>query len=370
MNGRPIYAPVVKAKLNDLKALGALPLSDKAKIRPLIDVMPPTKKQCVEDRLAQAAHYVAKYVPLGDLTVDFYGVAGLLTADGRDASIAGLEELIARGRRVIPAYGFQRNDEAWGPLRKVIRKLSSGFCFRIDVDDLDDQSEDTWAQIIERGNELSLSMGDTDLFIDLRSISVDEVPALKEEVLDFLHMGPSVPSYRSVTIAGSSALKTVTDVPEDGDTDVSRQELELWGDLARDLPDSITLTYGDYGVVHPEFSDRGSAKNINGKIRYTRGGRIRYFRGHRLHGDFAQYHVLANRVRDSGLFLGRSFSYGDRYLDDVADFRAKSGSPGTWVLADMNHHLQYTCAQMTGLAASIRDAASRTSALRLIERAV
>lgn len=367
MGAKSIYVPVVKAKLNDLKALGAMTLSVRAGTRPLIDVMPPARDQSVDERLAQAAGYIVKFVPFGPLIVDFYGLVGLRTSDDSSATIAGFRELKGRGRPVVPAYGFQRDDNIWSDLAQIAQDFEQGFCFRIDRDDLDDQSEETWSQILERSSQLGLSPPEIDLVIDLRAIERENLPQLQDQVLDFLHMGPQASSYRNIAVVGSSALRTVTDVEEDGEQDIARNELLLWSDLERDLPDALSLKFGDYGVVHPEFSDRGSAKHINGKIRYTCGARIRYFRGHKLLGDYAQYHEIAARVRNSGLFMGRGFSYGDKYLDEVANFHRSHGSPGTWVLADMNHHLEYTAAQMRRLVETIRSASNENSARRLLE---
>lgn len=141
-------------------------------------------------------------------------------------------------------------------------------------------------------------------------------------------------------------MKTVSNIPKDGVGGILRNELKLWMRLESDLVGSTNLIYSDYGVMHPDFTDIGSSKNANAKIRYTEGGMIYYFRGHKLFdpADFPQYHTLANDVKNSSIYQGSSFSYGDRYIDDCAGYKIGSGNLPTWVLADMNHHMEY-CAQ-------------------------
>ena len=127
--------------------------------------------------------------------------------------------------------------------------------------------------------------------------------------------------------------------------------------------------YGDYGIVHPDFSAGGPNKNRNSKIRYTSGNKIRYFRGHKLADPpyFSKYHELAERVRSSSIFRGADFSFGDQYVEDCADLNAGTGSLGTWVAADMNHHFEYTAVQIARikvalhLAKSIEDTAQLVS---------
>lgn len=121
-----------------------------------------------------------------------------------------------------------------------------------------------------------------------------------------------------------------------------------------DMPDEIKPIFADYGVIHPDFSDMGPNQNINGKIRYTVGDQILYFRGHALYNpvnDLGQYHDIARRVVADPRFRGRSYSYGDAVVADCASRHIRPGSPQTWVIADMNHHLTYTCQQVQRLLA-------------------
>lgn len=350
---RQLYSPIVKGKLNDLKALGMVSGTARAQVKPLIEAMPLPRGGDIDKHLYKLAHYLVKHVPLGEIYLDFYGLLpGQKIADGTDATIAGFKWMKALGRTVTPVYGFGRDDSLWQGMIPIVESNAQGFCFRIDVDDLDDLAEDTWGQILERSAELKLRPNQIDLMIDLRDVMKFEFDELQGIVADFFGINPNIRGYRSVIMAGSSALKTVGDIPKDGVGHVVRRELSLWTRVQREVVPDLPLVFGDYGVIHPEFSDQGPNKNVNAKIRYTDRGRIIYFRGHGLlrpEKDFAQYRTLAAQVRDSGVYQGPQFSYGDRYIDLVADFNATSGNLGTWVLADMNHHLEYTTLQMSKL---------------------
>ncbi len=348
-----LYSPIVKAKLNDLKALGKISAGARARVKPLIEAMPLPKNGDIDKHLHKLAHYLVKHVPLGDIYLDFYGLLPeLQTSDGMNATIAGFKLVRALGRTVTPVYGFDRNDSLWSSIASVVEANAQGFCFRVDIDDLDDLAEDTWGQILERSAEIGLKPGQIDLMLDLRDLKNLELEELQDIVLDFFDINPGTHQYRTIILAGSSALKTVAEIPKDGVGHISRRELTLWSRVQREVSEGTSLVFGDYGVIHPDFSDQGPNKYMNAKIRYTDRGRIVYFRGHGLKypvKDYEQYHHLASQVRDSVGYQGREYSYGDWYIDAVADFNTTHGHPGTWIMADMNHHLEYTAKQMASL---------------------
>lgn len=58
---------------------------------------------------------------------------------------------------------------------------------------------------------------------------------------------------------------------------------------------------------------------------------------------------MAEKVRSSDKYQGRDFSFGDEFLDDCADYNKGPGNLGNWVLADMNHHIEYTAKQLQHL---------------------
>ncbi|MGH8547449.1 MAG: beta family protein [Methylococcales bacterium] len=347
-----VYTPIVKGKANDFKAVANLTSGARAAIKPLIELLPVPAESSIDPHLIKFADNIANHLPSGEIFVDFYGLLpGDVTRDGANAVATGFHMLVDRGRVVTPAYGFDRDDAVWTQLRSVVKRMNCGFCFRIDIDDLDDQAEDTWSEIIERASELKIVPAQADLLIDLRDIRQMDTAKLKGLVVDFLSLKPPGDAYRSIILAGSSALKTVADIPKDGVGEISQRELRLWMQLQSDLAGSTELTYADYGIVHPEFSDAGPNKNANAKIRYTKGAKFVIFRGHKLYdpSDFKQYHVLADRVRSSNQYEGRKFSFGDRYIDDCASYILGPGNLGNWVLADMNHHLEYTTKQVANL---------------------
>jgi hypothetical protein len=121
----------------------------------------------------------------------------------------------------------------------------------------------------------------------------------------------------------------------------------LWLDVACSLP-GLPIAYGDYGVIHPNFSLKAPAPNANAKIRYTSSRDHHIFRGHSLLEGlkYKQYHGLARQVMGASIYQGRDYSYGDDYVWRCANHEATSGGLGTWVEVDMNHHVVFVAAQL------------------------
>jgi hypothetical protein len=366
------YVPVVKGKANDLKAVSRIRETSMPGVKPLVEIVPLPSTLSMDLHLDKFSHHLSKYMSNRDVFVDFYGFKpGAKLLSGIDATIGGFRLLKAKGLRITPTYGFDRDDALWTPLRTEVHKNGNGFCFRVDIDDLDDRSEETWEGILERSAELGLAPGEVDIFIDLRYIGEKPAEFLKNLVLDFLAYMPGDSKYRSVVVSGSSALKHVGSIEKNGVGEIERNELRLWMQLQADLHGHHKIVYSDYGVVHPEFSMVGPNKNANAKIRYTTSGKIKVYRGHSLAEvpGYKQYHFLAKQVRNAPDYMKREFSDGDRYIDDCADWAVTSGNLGTWVYVDMNHHFQQTALQVQELSVTIDERFSEDEIEEVMELA-
>ena len=357
MNNKYIYIPIIKGKQYDLRALGQLRPEVRELIKPLIELPPTPSKTTVDGHLEKFIENLSKYAGAGRIFVDFYGFRpGEMTKDGRLATLAGYDLLHKSGQEVTPVYGFGRglgpDNEMWEHFGSVVKKHKQGFCFRLEEDDLEeDAAEATWEAILTRSSQLKVDIGSVDLIIDLRDVRLKAVAERTALITDFMSFQRAGMTFRSIAIAGSSAPKDVSVVEKDSTADIPRRELLIWAHLRTDLAVGNTLIYSDYGVIHPDFTADALpvGASANCKIRYTAGKNIVIFRGHKRAGDSGQPHELAEKVRRYPKYCGRDYSFGDEYVDDVADHISGPGHLGNWVLADMNHHLTVTSIQIERL---------------------
>jgi len=343
-----VYVPIVKAKRNDISSLSDVFPPNRGAIRPLLELAEYGNTDAdavLRGLLIRLSQFQWPHSPYLDL---YSFLPHARVANGANATVEGFRRIAAQGLRVIPTYGFQRNDALWTDLGALASKLGTGFCFRVDIDDLDDQAEQTWVDIVERSAELGLTAKEIDVLVDLRYVGDVGLQRLIDLSVEFLELSPEGFKPRLTALAGSSALKTVTDVPVEGHGAIARVELLLWSQVQAQLGAAQPIAFGDYGVVHPDFSQSAPSVNANAKIRYTRGDSIHYFRGSRLFkpSNFGQYHGLARRVVGSPQYRGRDYSVGDGEIWDCANRDSQPGNLGTWVRIDQNHHIETTVAQI------------------------
>ena len=348
-----LYCPIIKGKLNDIKAMAFVAHSVADSAKALYELPPFKPTDDAEVVLARFASRLGSLVGKRPCYVDFPVLRpGARTSNREPALEAGLGQLNAVGINYEPVFGFDRDDAMWNlVIRQAAR--SGGMLLRLDSDDLEFQDE-TIDRIVELRHQ-GLDLRTVDVMIDRRFLgSKQTAMAAASETADFIDRLVTAVRIRNVLVAGSSAPKSVAEIERDTCGTVARHELTFWASLATErLP--IRPIYSDYGVIHPEFSDLTLSTHINGKIRYTQGGNLYIHRGHSLRqgNKFDQYRTLSSEVASSSHYQGSTFSYGDRYIYDCATGHAGTGNPGTWVLVDQNHHISYTAAQLQRLTALV-----------------
>jgi hypothetical protein len=344
-----LYAPVIKGKMNDIKALSYLSSDLTGQVRPIFELPPflPTDKP--EVKFGLFAKRLEKLYSKHPFFVDLPLLKpGARTSENEPVLEVAYGQLNAMGLNFNPVYGFDRDQQLWPTVIAQANK-SGGLLLRLDRDDIDspDETLDGIVELRDRG----LKTEWLDLLIDCRYIaSQEETSSLVDTVSHFVEKLADTIAVRKIIVAGSSAPKNVSQVEKNGSASIFRNELALWIHLrSSSLP--FEFVYSDYGVIHPDFSDLTPATHINGKIRYTQGKFIHIFRGHslRLDDKYEQYRKLALSVVQFGQYQGNSFSHGDRYIYDCATGHAGTGNPGTWELNDQNHHITLASRQIRHL---------------------
>jgi hypothetical protein len=344
--------PVLKGKTNDLKAFAGLPASQRAMMKPLFDQPFFGSGTNAVEQAAEFVERLIRFVPVDQpCFVDFYPLADdVIVPSGHCAIVHGFDALAKQRCCVTPTLGVERDVAVFESARTVVQGIGQGACLRVDVEALDGQADAIVYDVESRLAALGLPRAQCDVLLDLRTVARLRFSAA-DEILDFLAVLRQGGPFRSVILAGSSALLDVGVVPKDGHLHVARSELDLWDRIVFELEGSLVPVFGDYAVVNPEFFAEGARPNSNAKIRYTNGRRTTCFRGHGLKKpvkDYAQYRTLARQVMAQPYYDGPSFSAGDAYIAQVAAAPGPKGfgSLSSWVLADTNRHLAFVVRQM------------------------
>lgn len=364
-----IYSPIIKGKMNDLKALGKIPRNFGPRLSPVVELLAPDleKSETLEDSMGRFSHQLKKYCPLQTISVDLHSIKP--NARLRDGSLA-FESLCAtlRGLGVmfIPVFGFDHEPELWNRIVKIVHREGRGITFRLKIEDID-TAEETIEEIIDRLRSADIPAASTNILIDLESVferTGIQLVEVRSQCQDFIEAALSAAKFRLITIAASSMPRDVSAVPKSGELDFPRHELQLWANTFVSMP-SVAVGFGDYGIVHPRFSDKIIATNANAKIRYTTRGSHRIFRGYSLREGmkYQQYFDLTERVIQSDVYIDRNYSFGDDRIWLCANKFSTCGNLGTWVEADMNHHFVFVTAQLVRAEALLIDGVGAAEAI-------
>jgi hypothetical protein len=101
-------------------------------------------------------------------------------------------------------------------------------------------------------------------------------------------------------------------------------------------------TFGDYGINHPEVPPLDMRLvRPSAKIRYTSKDSWLIVKGINVRENgYRQFRDLSRSVIKSTHFLGKDFSFGDKYIADCAGGGGGTGNLTTWQKVDTNHHIQ------------------------------
>lgn len=357
-----IYVPVVKSKQTDLSAIAMLGTVAMSRIKPLLEPPVSLENKVAVTDVAKAASDAFARLP----AVPFY--FDPLNYEAEFRQLSAVRQLLSQGREITPTFGLNRLPKNLASLGTMLQEFGPALAIRIDLHDLTEVPEDVWESIISYTGQVGVSPERLELFLDFQQVDAMRERKIIENVLDFLLLQPKNFAPGKVTVLGSSALASVAEVKTDGEKSVRRIERNIWATLNYELAGTRAVRFGDYGVINPRFAFSGPNPNANAKIRYAVGGELRVFRGHGLYnpGRFEQYFDLTKRVVDSGVFMGRDFSFGDNYIAACAEREVGTGNLGIWVKVDTNHHIEFVSRQTDFILnnlSSVEDTADLTELL-------
>lgn len=350
-----LYVPIIKSKRGEFTAVRLLQDDIKERIRPFVDVLPPSRFVKKPKTLAEQLNWVADHVATawaGPLWVDTFDV-GPAIAEGKQVAI----EFVCRALRAktlmpIPVTGFEReaiHDQAVG---KLLSEVATGVCLRLEEEDLLLPAK-LPALLGSKMKLLGVEPPSVDLLLDLRYL--DETPSATrvQLVARALQCIQTLDQWRSIILAGSSMPISLEGVCARGAHGyLVRRELETWLALQHATVKRLP-TFGDYTTVPPQFADmdtRTIAKHLGPNVKYTVEGRWYISRGHSFQkGGSTQYFDIAKNIVSLPSFRGPAASNGDRFIAQRAKGGAdtKCGNPEQWVTASVNSHISWQTRRLT-----------------------
>jgi hypothetical protein len=377
-----VYIPILKLKLGERTALFQLTPADKAKLRPLLEVLPESRKKKPAKVKPGGppppthAELIAKQVAeaWGTETPIFidcvYLLAGLESSTTATTAITDIFDAMRSAKvQAIPVFTGHETPSLTTALRAIIATDGRGGCLRahhqLPKGATIHAPLGTGFYTRSVAN-LGLSPAQTDLLVDMGIFIPGMAASHVASVRGILSGLPSLPDWRNIAVAGTAFPKSFAGLANYSTNTYERTEWLVWDALRRSTkPNERMPLFADYAINHPGYLEFDPVKmQLNGHIRYTTPTQFLYAKGQNLTTrrrktmiihtpGAAQFRGIAASLVTHPDYSGPGFSAGDQYIDDVANSRtATPGSPTTWRRAGTNHHLTLVVRQVIAASGS------------------
>lgn len=348
MSGQVKYVPILKWRQGEYLALGRSIDAVKDWIYPMFEI--PVEQwdfekeepaKSLDDHLKNFGKRLSKNWQKRACLIDSPYLSGDDSMANGDHHLARLFNLArASNCQGIPVTGIERHADYQTAVANIVVQDGRGCGIRLVADDLDD---DVALKLQALMKMIGVNADQVDIIIDSSADVVDS-PATQASIWRaWLESLPSMSDWRSVTVAGGSFPASLSpSASYRPHADVNRSEWRAYLKLlTKDL--ERRPWFGDYGCASPrtEMLDPRTF-DPNAKIKYTIDEKWRVVVGIQVKRNGRdQYRDLCRHLKTSvpHCFLGRSYSWGDEYIDDCSTGASSTGGSSTWPTVATNHHV-------------------------------
>jgi Beta protein len=368
------YVPIVKGKQGELAALSKTDTTLMKHFTPLLEI-PPIPPKYVEGQeepiQSKSIDAHVEYVgeKFGTALVDLPSVLvdGLYIetedelSNGASPVSAIFEILRERKIKFIPTVGIDRVEDYVESVKAAVETDKRGCCIRLLESDLEGMVE-LAPQVESLLKVLDVKPKDIDLLLDFGP-RVPSKAALPYQI-DAL---PRVKEWRTLTVAASSFPVDMSGVPQNSIAEPEREEWLGWLYLRSRQKSILRMpTYGDYTINHPVLTEIDPRIiNMSPNIRYTGNSSYVLAKGQAIPRKkkkptkeeeearkkllpSEQYPKLSAKIKNHPSWKGKSFSWGDKFIDDCSR-RDCVGSATDWRAVGTCHHIAVVVQQLANL---------------------
>lgn len=328
------YVPVLRWKRAEIDGLRKLDWKMREQITPLIELVP-----TVDNTASKVSNEVKTSWAFAPFFLDFVNLLNIETADTIAKVINALR---MGGMKSIPVTGIDRGSYFQTVIANAVASDKRGACIRLYPHDL----TSSW---------LPIKLGDLVQRLGLRPEQVDIVAdyqLLTDFAMSFQDLCKKLPHldrWRTLTVISGAFSEDLTEYNKNAQYTRPREDWLFWC-AHKNARLERRPTYGDYGIQYAFYKEPPEHSNPSASIRYTSDDYWVIMRGEGLQNENgpgnAQYGANAQLLSAREEFCGRSFSYGDRYIDDLSK-GIGVGTPETLLRAGTNHHITFVADQLS-----------------------
>ncbi len=344
------YIPFLKAKSNEIVALGRLDSSVSNVITPFFDFpRPPDGKTDDQfkvdvDRLSRSLkRHISKFPEIYIDTYDYEHQGDIEGVASYYYLIDGL-----KFENIIPVVAVDRSDQHLDAVVSLVNDgvvKNSVVAFRITAED--------FLSYIALKDDLEALLGDVfelfdavDLIFDCRVCSNFDEEEIAKNIAEFSRLFQEDYAVRRQVVTGSSIPASIRDVLEvNSFCHLERKEIDIY--LAVLNISSGAYVLGDYTIVSPNYSDVNIAPEMmqgvmTAKVIYSYDNKHFFLRGGGLRTNgYEQYFDLAERLVAEEFFRGEGYSSGDAYFVEKSKRQGNCSTPAAIIQPSVNAHITY-----------------------------
>jgi len=209
------------------------------------------------------------------------------------------------------------------------------------------------ARIEHLATALGRTLGEIDLFVDLGAPNFEPYSAFAGALIAVLRRLGDLNDFRNFILISTAIPETFKDIAK-GSEHIPRHDWMFYCELAKRLPSDMRCpNFGDYTIVHPEFTPVDMRKiKSSGKIVYTTADSWFVSKGGAFRDNPGQMHDHCAAVIRAGIFKGAAYSSGDEYIANCASKRANPSNQPWWKFVTINHHITHVLEDLAMLGAA------------------
>lgn len=335
------YYPIVKSKLGELEALSLLNSDVKARIVPIVQIMPLKVEK--PEQFQKKYNELLKRLKLNDfpfIYIDTYFIwqnrdlCNNLFTDLRDLQI-NVKPVI---RQLSPVEHLDfLNGNGF---------LNDQVCIRVVPEQATAKRINIFYQLLSERYNFSRSQ--SNLLMDFEYVSSPNLAHYINSFQGLLAEIIEVNSINSLIVGAGAFPKDVNAIEADTIGYIQRYDIELYQRIKEGLG-LQELAYADYCNIHPIYEETQEQFLGSCTIKYTTNDSFAILRGKRPSNHplgNGQYVVKSQTLLDQGYYTGPDFCYGDKCVFDCANGTIGTGNSQKWVTYTANHHISLVVQQV------------------------
>lgn len=348
MNLRPdVYVPSLRWRCGEYQALFRLTDNAKDRIVPFV-VIPEIEfdfeewrpKKTVQEHVAPFTKRYYQKWGNRPAWIDFHPKIISTHMDNGKLPIAHVfDELHVMGSLAVPVTSLDASTDVNAAVAAIVKNEGRGVGVRARLEHI--MKPNCGSLLAALMKTVGATAAETDLIVDLGAPNYEPYEDFADGLVAAIENIGDMSGYRSFVLIGSAYPESVGLDKPGGE--LPRHDWAFFKVLRAKLEDVGRVpNYGDYTVVHPEFTPRDMRKiKSGGKLVYTSNGYWTIRKGGAFRDNPEQMYGHCAYIVSSGKFRGSAFSDGDEYIEKCAKREKGPSNQPFWKQVAISHHIMH-----------------------------